>query len=776
MRRVLVVLAVATVVTAVAGPSAACAGTRLVSVDAEGRAADEDSSEASLSADGTVVAFSSDASDIVAGDQRFSGPTCDDVNARRGTDVFVRNLSTGGTVLVSTTADGVPANGDSGDASLSDDGTVVAFASAASDLVADDRNGERDVFVRDLRSGVTSLVSAADSGGSGRGPSFSPRLSGDGAAVAFTSFATDLTGGIPAPDEMRTEVFHRDLGTGTTTWVSAPEDGVTDGGGEAAAIDADGSVVVFSSNVAILRRDIETHRTTMAARASVAFDVRLDLDAAGDTVALSTEDALDPADGNEREDVYVLDVSGGSLERISVDTVGGNANSSSGAPVMSADGRRVVFESTATDIVNGDRGADDEGESSDDLFLRDRDRSRTVQVNVTAQRADPAVGASGAAISADGHVVAFDSSAGDLVVNDGFPGRDVFSRHVESDLTAQRPAQVEEPAAILRLAPSERAAVDVALAWSGERDLGEPDFGARTVLLARDDDPADALASGGLQGGLHVSPLLLTPSNRLDDEVARELARLNAERVLVLGGPQAIAEPVLEGLRGRGYEVDRRFGATRVETAIELDVYPSARPREGDEHALLVRAFGVPGDATSAFADSIAAGRYAAAAQLPVLLTASDGLPPALEEHLRQRIAVSLDRVTVLGGPDAVSEEVVAQLRSLGLEVERLAGADRADTAVQVATRLFGTAHVDDAAGAALVNAYDPIGWASGFAAAAPGVPGSGPLLVVGDEVPASTRAWFEGGDGDTSLVCGPLVTDRICDEVARLGGQLPSG
>lgn len=348
---------------------------------------------------------------------------------------------------------------------------------------------------------------------------------------------------------------------------------------------------------------------------------------------------------------------------------------------------------------------------------------------------------------------------------------------METDLTDERPAPVEEPAPIVRLRTFERTAVDAALAWSRELELGEPSYGSRTVLLARDDDPSDALASAGLQGGDDVSPLLLTPSDHLDDVVADELARLGADRVLVLGGEQAVSEVVVAELREKGYEVDRRFGATRIETAILLDGYPSARPLEGNDHALLVRAYGTPDDQTAAFADSLAAGRYAASRQLPVLLTHTDGLPAALEEHVRERVAnsVSLGRVTVLGGRDAVSDEVVAQLQALGLEVERLAGADRADTAVQVATRLLDDADVDDAEGASVVHGWDPLGWASGFAAAARGV-GGGPLLVVGDDVPPSTRAWFEGGDGDTPLVCGPLVTDRVCDEIGRLGGQLPSG
>lgn len=91
MRRLVVPTLIAGLLLAVAGPSAACAGTLIVSLDADGRGADDVSRSPSLSADGSVVAFSSEAGDLVPGDQRLPGPTCEDLDARRGTDVFVRD-------------------------------------------------------------------------------------------------------------------------------------------------------------------------------------------------------------------------------------------------------------------------------------------------------------------------------------------------------------------------------------------------------------------------------------------------------------------------------------------------------------------------------------------------------------------------------------------------------------------------------------------------------------------------------------------------------------
>src|SRR5437867_9901852 len=164
--------------------------TLLVSVNGFNTGGNDFSFDAAISADGRFVAFVSYASDLVSGDTNANS------------DVFVRDLKTGTTTLVSVNSAGTGSgNGRSGGNSgtfgglvISPQGRFVAFVSDATDLVANDANGNSDVFVRDLKAGTTTLISVNSAGtGSGNGSSDSPVISADGRFVAFVSDATDLT-------------------------------------------------------------------------------------------------------------------------------------------------------------------------------------------------------------------------------------------------------------------------------------------------------------------------------------------------------------------------------------------------------------------------------------------------------------------------------------------------------------------------------------------------------------------------------------------------------
>src|SRR5207253_961741 len=133
--------------------------------------------------DGQLVAFASDASNLVAGDTNGAE------------DGFVHNLTTGQTVRVSVDSAGTQGNGASFFPVISADGRLVAFASSATNLVPGDTNGVKDIFVRDLTTGQTVRVSVDSAGIQGNGASFSPSLSADGRLVAFDSFATNLVPG-----------------------------------------------------------------------------------------------------------------------------------------------------------------------------------------------------------------------------------------------------------------------------------------------------------------------------------------------------------------------------------------------------------------------------------------------------------------------------------------------------------------------------------------------------------------------------------------------------
>ena len=136
-----------------------------------------------------------------------------DTNGYR--DVFVRDLLGGSTLLVSADMSGVTTgNGLSTDSAISADGRYVAFTSTATNLVAGDTNGVSDVFVRDLLYGTTTLVSVNTNGFSGNGASYSPMISADGRAVLFHSQASDLAPG--AFGSGIENLFWRDLWSGTT--------------------------------------------------------------------------------------------------------------------------------------------------------------------------------------------------------------------------------------------------------------------------------------------------------------------------------------------------------------------------------------------------------------------------------------------------------------------------------------------------------------------------------------------------------------------------------
>ena len=167
--------------------------TMRVSVDAMGADADDMSSEPSLSPDGRFVAYQSDATNLVAGD----------TNGVQ--DIFVRDLTTAATERVSVDGTGVQGDGNSLLPSVSGDGMFVTFESAAGNLVLGDTNGRNDVFVRDVVNGTTLRVSRNFAGGDLNGNSYAPTISRNGQSIVFHSGASNLVAG---DGNGRRDIFH----------------------------------------------------------------------------------------------------------------------------------------------------------------------------------------------------------------------------------------------------------------------------------------------------------------------------------------------------------------------------------------------------------------------------------------------------------------------------------------------------------------------------------------------------------------------------------------
>jgi Tol biopolymer transport system component len=172
--------------------------TTRISISSDGEQGNGNSHGPSISGDGVYIAFGSYASNLVAGD------------TNEEYDVFVHNQLTGETTRISVSSGGVQGNAISHSPSISSDGHYVAFASSASNLVPDDANGYKDVFVRDLHTGETMLLSSASDGTSGNGDSGTPSISADGLYISFYSEANNL---VPSDMNGASDIFVHNRGS-----------------------------------------------------------------------------------------------------------------------------------------------------------------------------------------------------------------------------------------------------------------------------------------------------------------------------------------------------------------------------------------------------------------------------------------------------------------------------------------------------------------------------------------------------------------------------------
>ncbi len=332
---------------------------------------------AAFCGDGRYVTFVSVADSLVPGD----------TNGLR--DVFLRARHADVTTRVSVDSHGAQANAESFDPAISTDGNFVAFASDATNLVAGDSNGVRDVFVHDTVTGITVRVSVDSSGIQASGASNRPSISAEGRYVAFQSDAPDL---VANDTNGASDVFVHDLWTGITERLSVVSGGAqASGDSERPMLSLDGRFLVFQS-------------------------------AAPDLV---------PNDGNSTVDVFLRDRMTDATERVSVNSLGAEANADSFDPIVATDGFTVAYASAATNLVPGDTNA------ANDVFVRDRRSGLTARVSVDSSGAQ-ASGASGnPSLIPDGGIITFESLAPDLVAGDTNGLSDVFM-HVRATQVTER--------------------------------------------------------------------------------------------------------------------------------------------------------------------------------------------------------------------------------------------------------------------------------------------------------------------------------------------------
>ena len=283
--------------------------TTTVSVSATGTGGNGASTNAWISADGRVVAFQSDASNLARGDTNGVG------------DIFLHDRTIGVTSRVSVSSRGVQANDRSLDPVTSSDGRWVAFTSDASNLTRGDTNQVSDVFVHDRRSDRMGRVSVSSTGAQGDAASLESEISPDGQLVAFSSFASNLVDGDTNGSQ---DVFVHARKAERTDRISVSPSG------------AEGN-------------DRSRRPGYFAGTRFVAFQ--------------SFASNLVSADTNGVGDAFVHDRRHGRTRRVSVDPAGAEGNCLSAEVRVSADGRFAAFASCASNLV------DDDVDNRFDVFL-----------------------------------------------------------------------------------------------------------------------------------------------------------------------------------------------------------------------------------------------------------------------------------------------------------------------------------------------------------------------------------------------------------------------
>lgn len=288
-------------------------------------------------------------------------------------------------------------------------------------------------------------VSVSSSGGQANDHSTTPDISGDGRYIVFRSEATNLVPG-QVPFFVRSLFVHDRL-TCKTTLISVYANGTqSDGNAQNPSISNDGRYIAFDSSgdftsqtttfyddvFVIDRLTRQSKLASVSSSGTIANGSSTMPQISGDgryVVYHSGASNLVSGDNNQRFDIFVHDLQTGETTRVSTNTAGVQGNGDSYNPVISNDGNRIAFHSSASNLQVGDTN------NNNDVFVRDRQAGQTVQASAASNGDLANTWSAYPAISDNGRFVAFRSYASNLVPDDTNNTYDVFVRDLETNQT-----------------------------------------------------------------------------------------------------------------------------------------------------------------------------------------------------------------------------------------------------------------------------------------------------------------------------------------------------
>ena len=347
------------------------------------------------------------------------------------------------TELASVADNGSKGNNNSENAVLSADGRYVVFESYSDNLVSGDNNLAKDIFVRDLVNDTIKRVSISNNGVEGNHDSENAVISADGRYIAFESTANNFDAGDTG---FYKNVFVHDLVNATTELVSRDLNG-SPGFATNPSISADGRFIAFRSSASNLVSDDKNNQTDIfvhdlvndtTQRVSLAnggfeannFSWNHSISADGRYVVFeSNADNLVPGDINNITDIFIRDLVNGTTEIVSVNRDGNTLGTSlSRNPSISADGRYVTFDSFSNNLVA-------DNITGRNIFVRDLVNGTTEIVSISSDGSQANGSSESPSISEDGRYITFLSDANNLVADDTNGAVDVFVRDLVNGKT-----------------------------------------------------------------------------------------------------------------------------------------------------------------------------------------------------------------------------------------------------------------------------------------------------------------------------------------------------
>lgn len=390
--------------------------------------------EYAFSPDNRTVAFTSSATNLVSGETNTSSES----------QLFIKDLESGITKLVSMTPQGINANGPSFQPAYSSNGRWLVFGSFASDLVAGDDNGFPDIFLKNNFTGEIILASRGIDGISANASSWEPTFSPDGNWLVFESNATNLVEGMNRSDN---NLYIKNLETGKLTLANTTSQGVLkEGYSDYPFFSPDGQWLAFSTDAPLVSQD-DNETFDVYLKNLMTNEIRLMSQKAlptsrmgksysegfspnGEWLAVISEANLVPLDTNDKYDVFLINVATGRtiMANSTVDGLAGDQGTDvESTPWFSPDGQWLAFVSYDHNLLT------QATQNDSDVYLKN---IVTGEIKLANSSADGVRGNDSSndirGFTSDGQWLIFHSKASNLVAGDTNQQEDVYLKNMRT--------------------------------------------------------------------------------------------------------------------------------------------------------------------------------------------------------------------------------------------------------------------------------------------------------------------------------------------------------